>query len=207
MTDLLNCPFCGSDKIALRRDDDICWYACAPCGATGPTIHKRADEDAPEWNTRTPPPGGDTRLSGEVEGQSDDLREMLSWLDVQIERKRAFVAGLDGCDTGLDMLNLANKYERLAALLRQLAAERDGALAKLNGTIAGREFHVDNAAELLASLQASEAERDRLKQAVREIDAMPRYVEPIPPEYVSSLVKRFNRALDLCEAALSESNS
>lgn len=46
------------------------------------------------------------------------------------------------------------------------------------------------------------AEADRLRAALAEIAAMPRYSLPLPDNYVSSLFKRYDRALDIAETAL-----
>jgi hypothetical protein len=84
-------------------------------------------------NTRTPPPGGDTRLSGEVEEVCARLEQRCGRGSVEHEA---------------------------ADLLRQLAADN-----------ATRKALCEEAIELGKSyqsrLQACEAERDRLKAAVR----------------------------------------
>lgn len=51
MTDLKPCPFCGGVNLTEGYDDGIAWISCV-CGAAGPNVHKRQDDDAPTWNTR-----------------------------------------------------------------------------------------------------------------------------------------------------------
>lgn len=92
MTDELKpCPFCGSTKIKTMRGDDFpdgymdedCFCEmCEKCGATGPTIYRRQDDDDVDWNTRhTPAPQGDAaeawvQLRDVCEGH-DHYDEML----------------------------------------------------------------------------------------------------------------------------------
>lgn len=45
-------------------------------------------------------------------------------------------------------------------------------------------------------------EGERLRKALAEISAMPGYSQPIPENYVSSLVKRYHKALYLAGSAL-----
>lgn len=98
-------------------------------------------------NTRTPP-GGDTRLSGEVEEVCKLLEGVFSTFPIHNGKTGSFYR-ING-----DVVSSA------AALLRQLAADN-----------AARKALCDEAIELGKSyqtrLQACEAERDRLKAAVR----------------------------------------
>ena len=52
------CPFCGGKVLENRRggtDDEIWYVHCMTCEAGGPSGMRYQDEDAPDWNTRTPP--------------------------------------------------------------------------------------------------------------------------------------------------------
>ncbi len=60
------------------------------------------------------------------------------------------------------------------------------------------------AAELRDDLTALLAENERLREALKEIDAMPHYVAPIPENHLSSLHKRYERVLSIAEAALKD---
>jgi len=45
-------------------------------------------------------------------------------------------------------------------------------------------------------------ENERLAEALGQINGMPLYVEPVPENYISSLVKRYNKALSIADEAL-----
>jgi hypothetical protein len=79
-------------------------------------------------------------------------------------------------------------------------AETDLAFKDLDHQIADLDARA-TAAEAKVKAQAEIIET--YLNALEEIDAMPGYVEPIPPEYVSGLVKRFNKTLEIARAALS----
>ena len=54
MTELRNCPFCGSDNLSYvlnDNEDQSIW--CENCSAAGP-IHIYQIEAEMAWNTRTP---------------------------------------------------------------------------------------------------------------------------------------------------------
>ena len=54
IAELLPCPFCGSDKTRSCANDGRCWRECISCGATGPLVAARDDDDDPDWNRRAP---------------------------------------------------------------------------------------------------------------------------------------------------------
>jgi len=58
MSELLPCPFCGSDRVEGQVDDGLHWVRCRSCQATGPVTTKYAGEEGEkfsDWNTRTQP--------------------------------------------------------------------------------------------------------------------------------------------------------
>jgi Lar family restriction alleviation protein len=48
MMELLNCPFCGSDDLAITQ----CYVYCNDCGGIGPSDEPK-DKTIKAWNTRT----------------------------------------------------------------------------------------------------------------------------------------------------------
>jgi len=60
----------------------------------------------------------------------------------------------------------------------------------------------DRAIAAEAKLVESEAREEALRDALKDIDAMPGYVEPVPPEWVGGLVKRYHRALEIAALTL-----
>ena len=58
MGELKPCPFCGGENIELEYEEEIIWYRCRDCEATGPTTTKYSGEEDEEyinWNTRKEP--------------------------------------------------------------------------------------------------------------------------------------------------------
>jgi len=49
--DLLPCPFCGGERMDLRRDGSLRWVACETCGADGP-VGDSFEEVERLWNER-----------------------------------------------------------------------------------------------------------------------------------------------------------
>lgn len=117
MTALLPCPFCGSSEhLSLRAEGSlvsgmparpfrvVCHHIDHD-NVLGPVDYgKDAAEKA--WNTR-PSPARDEGAG--TMGRGEEAREMLSWLDMSIERLRG--------RQDLTEANLRNKYLRLRALL------------------------------------------------------------------------------------------
>lgn len=55
--DLLPCPFCGTDKVAVcqsERTDPVFWVECIRCNAEAQPSADKAEAIA-AWNTRTTP--------------------------------------------------------------------------------------------------------------------------------------------------------
>jgi len=58
MSELRECPFCGSDRVDYEWCDEFVEVGCRSCGCIGPTVHGEDDEDTclrrtfELWNTR-----------------------------------------------------------------------------------------------------------------------------------------------------------
>lgn len=52
-----NCPFCGSNKSDIKRQQshgEAFWVQCVGCGARGPKVYKR-DQAVKRWNEMPKP--------------------------------------------------------------------------------------------------------------------------------------------------------
>lgn len=67
---------------------------------------------------------------------------------------------------------------------------------------ADREAHAHMLLSWKARALQAEANLATARAALEAINAMPGYAEPVPPEYVSGLAKRFNKALEVARSAL-----
>jgi len=110
MGELLPCPFCGSPAEIIDIEDGenaggSC-VSCTRCEASSALDFGRKENFVAKWNTR-PSPARDEGAG--TMGRGKEAREMLSWLDMSIERLRG--------RQDLTEANLRNKYLRLRALL------------------------------------------------------------------------------------------
>ena len=84
MTDLLNCPFCGSESVSqdstpCTDEADYIWFKCDGCGVESEGEHGR-DAALAQWNRRPHAPVSRPAGEGEREAVAR-LEEMAAWCE------------------------------------------------------------------------------------------------------------------------------
>jgi hypothetical protein len=96
MSELKDCPFCGSDEIEDEFDagSAVVPAWCARCGADGPV---RGSEPGVDWNTRAAPDPAAAALQAEVERlkatlvKIHDVLFAPSWADEHLLRQLVWI--------------------------------------------------------------------------------------------------------------------